>query len=104
MLNQMFGGADTKTNVEEERRTLETIDDEGTEDHDQPQFTDMMSDDNQYQTGHGRNKCRHDVCSNSWEVPANCGFAADLWHFPDDFRPCSAECKGGFCQCMNHYI
>ena len=34
MLNQMFGGADTKSNVDDERRTLENIDDDGSEDHD----------------------------------------------------------------------
>ena len=43
----------------------------------------MMSNDSQYQTGHGRDKCRHDICSSNWEVPANCGFAADQWEFPE---------------------
>ena len=104
LLNQMFGGADRRNDVDDERTTLEYVDEEGAEDHSQDKFTFVMSDDTQYQTGHGRDKCRHDVCSSNWEVPANCGFAADQWQFPDDFRPCSAQCRGGFCQCINHYI
>ena len=99
----MFGGADNRTSVDDERRMLETIDDEGMEDHDQPQFTYVMSDDNRYQTGHGRSKCRFDVCSTNWEVPDNCGFAADNWELPDNFRPCGDQCRGGFCQCINNY-
>ena len=103
MLNQMFGGADNKTSVDDERRTLQNIDEDGTEDHDQPHFTYVMSDDNRYETGHGRTKCRYDVCSLQWEVPDNCGFAADNWQLPDDFRPCDIQCRGGFCQCINNY-
>ena len=99
----MFGGADTRTNIDEERRKLENNDDEGTEDHDQPKFTYIMSDDNRYQTGHGRTKCRYAVCSRSWEVPDNCGFAADLWQLPRNFRPCGDNCRGGFCPCINTY-
>ena len=103
LLNNMFGGADRRDNVDDERMILEYVDEEGAEDHSQDKFTYMMSDDSQYQTGHGRDKCRHDICSSSWEVPANCGFAADQWEFPHNFRPCSAQCRGGFCQCINRY-
>ena len=103
MLNQMFGGADNRDNVDDERRTLVNIDEEGTEDPDQPQFTYRMSDDSRYQTGHGRTKCRQDVCSRSWEVPDNCGFAADVWQLPSNFRPCSKGCRGAFCPCINKY-
>ena len=103
MLDQMFGGADTKNNVAEERKTLEDYDEGGTEDQDQPQFTYVTSKDNHYSTGHGRRKCRFDVCSINWEVPENCGFAADNWQWPNDFRPCSQACRGAFCQCINGY-
>ena len=103
MLNQMFGGADNRDNVEDERRTLKNIDEEGTEDHDQPQFTYRKSDESQYQTGHGRTKYRYEVCSDSWEVPDNCSFSADMWQLPDKFRPCSQRCRGAFCPCINNY-
>ena len=100
----MFGGADLQKDVNDEREMLLTHDDEGHEDHDQPQFTYIMSDESQYQTGHGRNKCRYDTCAeDKWEVPDNCGFGAD-WSFPDEFRPCSSGCRGGFCQCINNYF
>ena len=100
----MFGGADRRDNVDDERATLENIDDEGEEDYNQEKFTYMMSNDSQYQTGHGREKCRHDIFSSNCKVPANCGFAADQWEFPENFRPCSTKCRGGFCQCINDYI
>ena len=105
MLNTMFGGADLRMDVNDERETLATLDDEGHEDHDQPKFTYIMSDQSQYQTGHGRHKCRYDRCAEDiWEVPDNCGFAADSWSFPAEFKPCSNECRGGFCKCINDYI
>ena len=103
MLNTMFGGADLRTDVREERELLTNLDDEGHEDVDQPLFTYIMSDESQYQTGHGRNKCRYDTCAeDNWEVPDNCGFAAD-WNFPTEFKPCSNKCRGGFCRCINNY-
>ena len=103
MLNQMFNGADNRDNVDDERRMLEYIDEEGIEDVNQPKFTYRMSDNSWYQTGHGRTKCRHYVCSRSSNVPDNCGFAADTWQFPINFRPCSNHCRGGFCSCINNY-
>ena len=104
MLNTIFGGADLRTDVREEREFLINHDDEGHEDFDQPNFTYIMSDESQYQTGHGRHKCRYDTCAeDNWEVPDNCGFAAD-WSFPDKFEPCSSGCRGGFCQCINNYF
>ena len=79
----MFGGADTKDDVTQEREVLYNYDAGGTEDTDQDQFTFITTSDNH---------CRFDVCSINWEVPDNCGFAADNWHFPERFRPCSKGC------------
>ena len=100
LLNEMFGGADTKESVKEEREILEDHVG-GSEDTNQPQFSYVTSMDNHYYSGHGRTKCRFDVCSANWEVPENCGFAADNWSFPDDFRPCSSRCRGAFCKCID---
>ena len=50
MLNTIFGGADLRTDVREEREFLTNHDDEGHEDFDQPHFTYIMSDESQYQT------------------------------------------------------
>ena len=103
ILNNMFGGADTKDDITEEREVLNNYDVGGTEDTNQDQFTFITSSDNNYYSGHGRLKCRFDVCSDNWEVPDNCGFNGDNWYFPDDFRPCSKGCRGAFCQCINNY-
>lgn len=100
LLNEMFGGADTQESVKEEREVLEDHVG-GSEDTNQPQFSFVTSMDNHYHSGHGRTKCRFDVCSANWEVPENCGFAADNWSFPDDFRPCSSRCRGAFCKCID---
>ena len=103
ILNNMFGGADIKDDVNEEREVLSNYDEGGTEDTTQDQFTFITTSDNTYNSGHGRSKCRFDVCSINWEVPDNCGFAGDTWSFPNKFRPCSKGCRGAFCQCINDY-
>ena len=60
----------TPSTVREEREFLTNHDDEGHEDFDQAHFTNIMSDESQYQTRHGRNKCRYDTCAQDvWEVP-----------------------------------
>ena len=101
-LTQMFGGADMKNDVAEEREILVNHDDEGREDTNQPQFVYVTSTNHHYASGHGRHKCRFDVCSTSWEVPENCGFM-ETWFFPQEFRPCSPGCRGAFCECINGY-
>ena len=83
-----------KDDLTEERMVLYNYDVGGTEDTDQGQFTFVTTSINHYNSRHGRTKYRFDVCSVNWEVPDNCGFAADNWHFPEMFRPCSKGCRG----------
>ena len=92
-----------KDDLTEERMVLYNYDVGGTEDTDQGQFTFVTTSINHYNSRHGRTKYRFDVCSVNWEVPDNCGFAADNWHFPEMFRPCSKGCRGAFCYCINNY-
>ena len=59
-----------------------------------------------YQTGHGRHKCTMVKClaERQREMPNNCGYNTGQWQYPEQFRVCGPECRGGLCTCLQNYV
>ena len=68
------------------------------------QFTYSTSDDSHYQTGYGCIKCRHYVCSRSWELQLKfCSRYAVIASIVN-LRPYRNQCERDFCQWITTFI
>ena len=83
----------------------EVIDVAGVVDPDLPTLF-HFSDGAMYESGHGRGKCKPEMCVKPGEpeeaIPVNCGYHQD-WISPKDFTQCGLECRGAFCSCVSSY-
>ena len=66
------------------------------------QFTYSTSDDSHYQTGHGCIKCRHHVCSRSWELKFCSRYA--VFASLVNLRPYRNQCERDFSQWITTFI
>ena len=53
---------------------------------------------------HGQRRCHPEQCQpmHRERKPNNCGYHHQ-WLMPNIFQPCSMECRGAFCICLNDY-
>ena len=107
-LDELFGGADTKGTVDEEKNVLDDLvedPDEGWVDNNSSRFTFRYASGYDYSTGHGRNRCAYRNCVTNCDpndLPHNCGWNSH-WYFPPDFQACGLGCRGAFCHCLRTY-
>ena len=102
-LSSVFNDADVASNLVTERLALFECDVDGeieVDTHGNNTF--YLSDGYLYQSGHGRNKCCQIQCVKSEDVPNNCGYHQQFI-FPVHYKPCGANCQGGFCPCLRNY-
>ena len=87
-----------------EMRYLQRLDSAGAAHIEAEMF--YLSDGTFYESGHGRERCKAEVCLDPdippEGIPSNCGFH-HAWINPWDFKPCGKMCKGAFCHCLRTY-
>ena len=96
-IDEMFGGADIMSDVEEEEDIL------AKHNHTAGGGQDAN---HVYKSRHGRYKCNRvqcDVLDDPWrQIPHNCGFHPDF-SLPSEFQFCGEDCRGAFCRCLKFY-
>ena len=104
-LAETFCNADLMPNNTRAIRALQEADPRGkVKISDTQELTFITSAGYSFSGSHGRRRCHPDLCQSMprERKPNNCGYHHQ-WLIPNIFQPCSTECRGAFCGCLNDY-